>query len=47
MKSEVFERVYVDVKAAFNSAGKLMPLELTKNHANGIFLYKAKKALKA
>ena len=27
MKSEVFERVYVDVKAAFNSAGKLMPLD--------------------
>ena len=27
MKSDTFERVYVDVKAAFNSAGKLMPLE--------------------
>jgi len=28
MKSDTFERVYVDVKAAFNSAGKLMPLEI-------------------
>ena len=28
MKSEVFERVYVDVKAAFNSSGNLMPLEI-------------------
>ena len=29
MKSETFERVYVDVKAAFNAAGSLMPLEIT------------------
>lgn len=28
MKSETFERVYVDVKAAFNAAGSLMPLEI-------------------
>ena len=28
MKSEVFDRVYVDVKAAFNAAGNLMPLEI-------------------
>ena len=28
MKSEVFERVYVDVKAAFNAAGSLIPLEI-------------------
>ena len=28
MKSDTFERVYVDVKAAFNAAGKLMPLEI-------------------
>ena len=28
MKSEVFERVYVDVKAAFNATGNLMPLEI-------------------
>ena len=28
MKSEVFERVYVDVKAAFNAAGNLVPLEI-------------------
>ena len=28
MKSKVFERVYVDVKAAFNAAGNLMPLEI-------------------
>jgi len=27
MKSDTFERVYVDVKAAFNSAGKLMPFD--------------------
>ena len=28
MKSEVFERVYVDVKAAFKAAGSLIPLEI-------------------
>ena len=28
MKSETSERVYVDVKAAFNAAGNLMPLEI-------------------
>ena len=28
MKSETYERVYVDVKAAFNSVGNLMPLEI-------------------
>lgn len=28
MRSETAERVYVDVKAAFNSAGNLMPLEI-------------------
>ena len=28
MKSETYERVYVDVKAAFNAAGNLMPLEI-------------------
>ena len=28
MKSDTFERVYVDVKAAFNAAGNLMPLEI-------------------
>ena len=28
MKSETFERVYVDVKAAFNATGSLMPLEI-------------------
>ena len=28
MKSDTFERVYVDVKAAFNAAGNLMPLDI-------------------
>ena len=28
MKSDTFERVYVDVKAAFNAAGSLIPLEI-------------------
>lgn len=28
MKSEVFERVYVDVKAVFNASGSLIPLEI-------------------
>ena len=28
MRSSVSERVYVDVKAAFNAAGNLMPLEI-------------------
>ena len=28
MKSDTFERVYVDVKAAFNASGRLMPLEI-------------------
>ena len=28
MRSSTSERVYVDVKAAFNAAGKLMPLEI-------------------
>lgn len=28
MKSETYERVYVDVKAAFNASGKLMPIEI-------------------
>lgn len=28
MKSETAQRVYVDVKAAFNAAGNLMPLEI-------------------
>ena len=28
MKSDTFERVYVDVKAAFNASGNLIPLEI-------------------
>ncbi len=28
MMSDTYDRVYVDVKAAFNAAGKLMPLEI-------------------
>ena len=28
MKSDTFERVYVDVKAIFNTVGNLMPLEI-------------------
>ena len=28
MKSYTFERVYVDVKAAFNASGNLIPLEI-------------------
>ena len=28
MKSEVFVRVYVDVKAVFNASGSLIPLEI-------------------
>jgi hypothetical protein len=28
MKSDTFERVYVDVKAAFNASGNLIPLDI-------------------
>lgn len=28
MKSDTFERVYVDVNAAFNASGNLIPLEI-------------------